>query len=105
MKLVLNELEIKKFIKENKKSLVFFSNRDEKCEEIRQSINNINDKYIGINAVEVNTEKCSQIKEIESRYDVYTLPITIFFIDGKEVFRASKYVQFDEMEKDIEKYL
>lgn len=105
MRLLCNEAELNDFIADNDNALVYFSNNDGVCSDIRDSMNTLEAQYENVAVCEINLLGLKNIKEVEAVYDIYTLPISLFFKGGKEVFRASKYVDLNEIKNDIEKYL
>lgn len=105
MRLLCNEAELNDFITSNNNALVYFSNNDDVCKGIRESLNTLETQHSNVAVCEINLADLKNIKEVEAVYDIYTLPISLFFNDGKEVFRASKYVDINEIKHNIEKFI
>lgn len=105
MRLLLNEEELKSFIEGDTYSLVYFSNDDSVCSNVKESLEYLNEQCNDLKIAEINVASLDRVREVESEFNIYTLPISIFFKNGKEVFRASKYVTCDEIKANVQKYI
>lgn len=102
MKIVKSKLEVESFIKENNMLLIYFStNTCIVCDVLKEKINKVLSNYKSIKMCEI---LCDEYNEIAVDFNVYSAPVAIFFIDGKEVFRESKYLSIDEFKKKIDRY-
>lgn len=102
MEILKSKLEVENFIQQNNMSIVYFStNTCSACVILKEKIKELLLNYKDINMCEVLGDKHN---EIAVAFNVYSAPIIIFFIDGKEVFRESKYVSIDHIKKKIDRY-
>lgn len=44
-----------------------------------------------------------QVPEIASKFSVFTAPVFLLFVDGKEVLREARFVHTDSLEKRLKK--
>jgi len=71
------------------------------CEAIEQQINlgMIENKTVPI--IKTSLEN---IPEISGNYLVFTAPTILLFIEGKEYWRGSRFISFEELNRMIERY-
>ena len=101
-------IEIKKndnidnLINENIITVIYFTGTEcGACEVIKKRIEEILKEYSNVNCYEINGE---ENVEIAARYGVFSLPILLLFIEGKETLRIGRNIDFLEFEKSIERY-
>ncbi|GAA0077888.1 thioredoxin family protein [Clostridium sp. CTA-5] len=102
MKILKNKTEVKDFIKQNNMSVIYFStNTCGACIILKEKIKKLLYEYTNIKMCEVLGDISI---DISAYFNVYSVPIMIFFIEGKEVFRESKYSSIEEIKKKIDRY-
>ncbi|WRP06981.1 thioredoxin family protein [Rossellomorea aquimaris] len=42
-----------------------------------------------------------EMPEIAGEFSIFTVPVVIFFVDGKEMFRKARFVPIDELHSQI----
>ena len=83
-------------------SVVYFTGMDcGACEVIKFKVEEILKKYDKIEACEINGE---QHKDICAEYGVFSVPIFLLFIDGKESIRVGRNVNLLDLENKIDRY-
>lgn len=93
----LNEL-----IKEKDMLLVYFGNNTcGVCTDLKPKLVDILKKYPKIHSVQVNVE--DSIK-LSASYDVFTIPVIILFIEGKEVIREARHIGVEDIDDKIARY-
>lgn len=97
-----NEETIEALIKNNSMAVVYFTgNSCSACEVIKMKIEEVLKKYPKIKAGEINGEENTNLA---IKYDVYSVPIFLLFIKGKESLRIGRNVNLLELESQIERY-
>lgn len=71
------------------------------CEIIKEKILDIINEYNEIKFVEIDGVKYSNIA---AQYNVFSLPITILFVNGKETIRFGRYVDMLEFKDIVNRY-
>lgn len=71
------------------------------CEVIKRKILTILDEYKEVRLKVING---LEEKEISAQYNVFSLPITILFINGKETIRFGRYVDMMEFKNMLNRY-
>lgn len=90
------------FINENKIVLFYFEGSTcGACEIIKRKVLSIINEYKEIKFIEIDGMKN---KDISAKYNVFSLPITILFINGKETIRFGRYVDMLEFKNIINRY-
>lgn len=93
---------IKKLIDENNMLLIYFGNNNcGVCVELKPKIEGIIKKYPKIRSVEVDVEKAIKLS---AYYNVFTIPVIILLIDGKEVIREARHIGLGDLEGKIKRY-
>lgn len=102
MKELNSSYEIEELIKNNTMAIVYFTgSRCGACEAIKIKIEEIIKRYPEIKNGEINGETNL---EIAAKYDVFSVPIFLLYIEGKESLRIGRNVNLLELERNIERY-
>ena len=102
MKVFNSNEEIVELINNNKMALIYFTGFDcGACEAIKHKVEDILKNYNKIECAEISGEKHS---DIAAKYDAFSLPLFILYVDGKESIRLGRNVNLLQLEKDIERY-
>ncbi|ATD55029.1 thioredoxin family protein [Clostridium chauvoei] len=101
---VLNNMkELKEFINKNSLSCIYFStNTCTACQALKPKIESLVNKFECIQISEVKADKSL---EVSAQLNLFMLPAIIFFIDGKESFRESKYISILELESKLNRLI
>ena len=102
MRKLINENEIIDLISNNKMSVVYFTGMDcGACEAIKFKIESILKELPQIKSGEINGE---ENLGLAAKYGVFSLPIFLLFIEGKESLRDGRNVDLLELERSIRRY-
>lgn len=94
--------KVAEIIKSNRMSVVYFTGMDcGACEAIKFKVEEILKRFKNIAACEVDGDNHP---EICAEYSVFSLPIFLLFIDGKESIRIGRNVDLRELESKIGRY-
>ena len=97
-----NEDEIIELINNNSMAVVYFTGMDcGACEVIKFKVENILREHPEIKSGEINGEEDLQIAV---KYGVFSLPIFLLFIEGRETLRIGRNIDLLELERNIERY-
>lgn len=95
-------LEIDKFIQENKLAFLYISsNNCNVCEALMPKVKEVLEKYPRIISKKVVID---EIQEVSGHLSIFTIPVIIFYIEGKEIFRRARFISIDEIQDLIERY-
>lgn len=93
---------MEKEILKNKITVLYFSGAIcGACEVIKEKINRILLDYKKVVFIEINGV---EEKEIAASYGVFTLPLMILFIEGKESLRMGRNIDMLEFKNVIDRY-
>ena len=93
---------MKSFIEENKICIIYFSGSEcSACDVIKIKLENIIASYKEIKIKEVNALR---EKEVSAQLNVFTLPLAILYIEGKEHSRYGRNINILEFKETIERY-
>ncbi len=104
MKTDINTLkEFESFISENRAALFYFSTPDcNVCKVLKPKVEELLTKQFPlIKFVYVNTLNA---KELAAQKNIFTVPTILFFFEGKEYLRKSRFVNLDELENELSRY-
>lgn len=101
LKIYTNE-EIKNIIIDNEMVILYFSNEVcGACEVIRNKVYEILESYPKVKMVEINGKKQIDLAAIN---DVFSFPLLLLYVNGKETIRVGRNVDLLELEKSIKRY-
>ena len=94
--------EIKKMINENEMVILYFSNKVcGVCEVIKNKVEGMLESHSKVKSVEIDGEE--QI-EFAVMNNVFSFPLLILYVNGKEAIRVGRNVDLLELEKSIKRY-
>jgi thiol-disulfide isomerase/thioredoxin len=64
------------------------------CHALLPQVEEVLEEYPGIASIHADAEA---IPEIAGEYSIFTVPVLIVFIEGKEVLRKARFVPIDEL--------
>lgn len=97
-----SENEIVSLINNNKMAVIYFTGMDcGACEAIKFKIESILKDLSEIKSGEINGE---ENLALATKYGVFSLPIFLLFIEGKETLRIGRNVDLLELERNIKRY-
>ena len=94
--------EVKNMINENELVILYFSNKVcGACEAIRSKIERILKSYSKVKSIELEGEKQIELAAINN---VFSFPLIILFVNGKETIRVGRNIDLFEFENIIKRY-
>lgn len=94
--------EIINIISENEMVILYFSNKVcGACEVIRNKVERLLESYSKVKNIEIEGEK--QI-ELATMNNVFSFPLLILFVNGKETIRVGRNIDIFEFENTIKRY-
>lgn len=98
----MRKMEIEEFIKDNLISIVYFSGTTcGACDVIKDKVLHIIKDYKEIKFMEINAV---ENKEVAASYDIFSLPILLLFVNGKETLRLGRYFDMLDFKNSIDRY-
>ncbi|MCM8712000.1 thioredoxin family protein [Clostridium sp. SYSU_GA19001] len=89
-------------INNNQMVLVYFgSNTCNVCNAIESKVQELLKNYPKIKSSKIDVEK---YLEISAAYNVFTIPVILVFIEGKEMLREARYISIQDVKNKLERY-
>lgn len=102
MKILSSKQEVKELIQDHQMSLIYFNGTScGACYAIRQKLEYILEDYPLIQSGQINGE---QHLALAAEYNVFSLPILILFVEGKETIREGRHLDILRLEEKIDRY-
>jgi thioredoxin-like negative regulator of GroEL len=93
---------IEKFIKDNKVSVLYFSSKDcNVCKALLPKIEKLFNIYNKIKLAKVEIDK---VQLAAGEYSIFTLPVIILYIEGKETIREARFISISELQNKIARF-
>lgn len=103
MKTIQKLNEIKETIAQNKITLLFISQPNcSVCNSLLPQIESLLEKFPNVKSITINSE---QTPEIIGEYLIFSAPIVLVFVDGKEVIRKARFVPIKQFEHELTKLM
>lgn len=94
--------EIESLIKENQMVLLYFGSEScNVCTAMKPKVEEILKNYPEIKSAEVDIEKSLMLS---TSYNIFTIPVILIFIEGKEILREARYISIQDINNKIERY-
>ncbi|MCA1056107.1 thioredoxin family protein [Rossellomorea aquimaris] len=95
--------EIKKTIQEETMVLLYISRPNcSVCHALLPQVEGVLEKYPIIVAVHADAD---EIPGIAGEFSIFTVPVVIVFIEGKEMMRKARFVPIDELEGGLSRLI
>lgn len=91
--------EIEQHLSENQLSFLYISQPNcSVCVGLKPQIEVMLQQYPDIHTAEVNT---AEVSEIAGRFSIFTIPVLLLFVHGKEYIREARIVHTDALNDKI----
>ncbi|AZV43999.1 thioredoxin family protein [Peribacillus asahii] len=71
------------------------------CESVQFKMSELLKSYLQVKGMYVFKE---DVPEITAEYVVFSAPTLLLFVEGKEIYRVSRFVRFDELKHILQLY-
>ncbi|MFD1850857.1 thioredoxin family protein [Oceanobacillus bengalensis] len=89
------------FISDHQLSFLYISRQNcSVCHSLLPQVKSLMDKYPKI---ELGHVDAAEVEEIAGRFSIFTIPVLLLFIDGKEYVREARIVHMDLFERKLDK--
>ncbi|MGG4166706.1 thioredoxin family protein [Rossellomorea vietnamensis] len=68
------------------------------CHALLPQVEGVLTEFKTVKSIHADAE---EIPEIAGEYSIFTVPVIIVFVDGKEMFRKARFVPIDELHSQI----
>lgn len=93
--------ELEQFLQENTYTFLYISQPNcSVCHGLEPQIKRILDEYPRIVARKVNA---TEVPEVAGKFTVFTAPVLLLFIDGKEYIREARIVQTARFQEQVQR--
>jgi len=94
--------DIKDFVKENKFVMLYFSSDGcNVCDDVLPMIEGLLSKNSKVVSGNVEVQN---VPSVASVFGVFTIPTIIIYLEGKEIVRQSRYINFLELKEKIQRF-
>ncbi|WP_291633875.1 thioredoxin family protein [Clostridium sp.] len=94
--------DIKDFIKDNKFVMLYFSSDGcNVCNDILPKIEELLRKYSKVVSGHIEVQ---DLPFVASVFGIFTIPTIIILLEGKEIVRQARYINFLELEEKIQRF-
>ncbi len=102
MKIIESPEAFESIIANNTFVLIYFSGSNcAVCHSVKPKLEKISfDGLPDLVSVEVSVDR---FPEIAARYRVFTIPVVLFFVDGREYIREARYIDVLELKGEVDK--
>lgn len=102
MKLINSNSEVIEKIQNNKMTILYFSGAScGACDVIKEKVETVLDNYPNIESLEINGAVHT---DIAAEYSVFSLPVLILFVEGREAIRVGRYFDIMDFHNKINRY-
>ncbi|MFT5875688.1 MAG: thioredoxin-like negative regulator of GroEL [Clostridium sp.] len=94
--------DIKDFIKDNKFVMLYFSSYGcNVCNDILPKIEELLRKYSKVVSAHIEVQ---DLPVVASVFGIFTIPTIIILLEGKEIVKQARYINFLELEEKIQRF-
>lgn len=93
--------ELQEHVEQNDLSFLFlYGQHCSVCHAVLPQIKPIVENYPEIKSMQADIET---IPEISGEYTVFTVPVVLLFVNGKEVMRFARFIEKNKLKEQLEK--
>lgn len=99
---ILTELEaVEQFIQDNELAILYISRPNcSVCHGLLPQVKELMEKYPKIQLGHIDA---SEVEKVAGRFSVFTVPVLLLYINGKEYVREARIVHMDLLENKLDK--
>lgn len=93
--------EIERFIDQNELSFIYISKPNcSVCHSLLPQVRRLLKNYPSIRLGNVNADT---VKEVAGKWNIFTVPVLLLFLNGKEILREARIVHLDLLDQKLNK--
>ncbi|MFC0523592.1 thioredoxin family protein [Pontibacillus salicampi] len=93
--------EVRSFVQSEEISLLYISRPNcSVCHSLLPQVEALLLEYSSVQSLHVDAE---HIPDIAGEYEIFTVPVLIVSVNGKEMFRKARFVPIDELDHQLER--
>lgn len=93
--------ELKKHVEQNELAFLFLYGQNcSVCHAVLPQIKPIVESYPEIKTLQADVQN---LPEISGEYTVFTIPVVLLFVDGREVMRFARFIEKNKLNEQLEK--
>ncbi len=93
--------EIQTTINENKLTLLYISRPDcSVCHGLLPQVEELLEEFSSVVSIHADA---GEIPEIAGEYSIFTVPVVLGFVEGKEMIRKARFVPIGELREQLDK--
>lgn len=93
--------DVKSTVSDHKITLLYISRPNcSVCHSLRPQVEELLENYPSVTSIHADAE---EIPEIAGEYSIFTVPVVIVFVEGKEMLRKARFVPIDELDHQLDK--
>jgi len=101
MNIITSMEEARTFIEEHPFAFLYISKSNcSVCHALKPKVIDMLSAFPAVQFGEINTD---DVPEIAGAYSIFTAPVLLFFVDGKEVIREARFVQMEILKNRMTK--
>jgi thiol-disulfide isomerase/thioredoxin len=94
--------EIKSLVSNSKITLLYISSEScGVCKVIFPRLENMLKSYPEVEAARTDIQ---ELPLLSGEYNVFTIPCVLVFVEGKEIVREARYINFEQLNDQIDRY-
>ena len=102
MEIIRSYEKLTHLIKNNDMLMIYFgSDECSVCKAMMPKVENMINKFPKIKAVRVEVDKNLKISAM---FNIFTIPVILLYIQGKETIREARIISLDNLEQKIARY-
>ncbi|MCD3232870.1 thioredoxin family protein [Clostridium botulinum D/C] len=96
--------DIKNCISNNSLSLIYVSSKLETCSVCHMLLPKIQENLKEYSKLQIATVDASEVEEIAGEFSVFSLPLIIFYVEGKEVLREGRFISMNALKEVVNRH-
>ncbi|HAS91886.1 MAG TPA: thioredoxin family protein [Sedimentibacter sp.] len=102
MEIITSYENLQELIEKNDMVMIYFGSKTcSVCKSMTPKVENMIKRYPNIYAIMVEADKSL---DISSKFNVFTVPVILLYIEGKETIREVRIISLDNLEQKIARY-
>ena len=72
------------------------------CHALLPQVEKVLEEFQSVSPIHADAE---EIPEVAGEFSIFTVPVLIMFVEGKEMFRKARFVPIDELQSQISRLI
>lgn len=93
--------EVNRFVENHRLSFIYISRTN--CSVCHALLPKVREMLADFPEIQMSHINADEVPDIAGHFSIFTVPVLLLFVEGKEIIREARFVQMDTLESQVSK--